>query len=110
MLHLRQPGKNELKHRLNHMFCTLRTSAAEPLLYGGSHVNPGNPRNIEASIRQKPLNVATRNREDFGLILTPYALERLLYRLSQSRDHDHFVLKGVPMGLRPSKVDENRFQ
>ena len=38
-------------------------------------MNPGNPRNIEASIRQKLLNVATRNREDFGLILTRYALE-----------------------------------
>jgi hypothetical protein len=46
-------------------------------------LNSGSPRNIAASIRQKLLNIATRNREDFGLILTRYAPERLLYRLSQ---------------------------
>jgi hypothetical protein len=53
------------------------------------------PRNVAASIRQKLLNIATRNREDFGLILTRYGLERLLYRISQSRYRDHFVLKGA---------------
>ena len=53
------------------------------------------PRNLSASIRQKLLNVAAREREDFGLILTRYALERLLYRLSQSRYCDRFVLKGA---------------
>ena len=58
-------------------------------------MNSGSPRNIAASIRQKLLNIATRNREDFGLILTRYALERLLYRLSQSNYRDHFVLKGA---------------
>ena len=58
-------------------------------------MNSGSPRNIAASIRQKLLNIATRNREDFSLILTRYALERLLYRLSQSSYRDHFVLKGA---------------
>ena len=58
-------------------------------------MNSGSPRNVAASIRQKLLNIATRNREDFGLILTRYALERLLYRLSQSSYRDHFVLKGA---------------
>jgi predicted nucleotidyltransferase component of viral defense system len=53
------------------------------------------PRNIAASIRQKLLNIATHEREDFGLILTRYALERLLYRLSQSRYGDQFILKGA---------------
>jgi hypothetical protein len=64
-------------------------------LFGGPLLNPGGPRNIAASIREKLLNIATRNREDFGLILTRYALERLLYRLSQSSYRDHFVLKGA---------------
>jgi predicted nucleotidyltransferase component of viral defense system len=58
-------------------------------------LNSGSPRNIAASIRQKLLNIATRNGEDFGVILTRYALERLLYRLSQSSYRDHFVLKGA---------------
>jgi hypothetical protein len=58
-------------------------------------LNSGSPRNIAASIRQKLLNIATRNREDFGLILTRYALERLRYRLSQSIYRDQFVLKGA---------------
>lgn len=53
------------------------------------------PRNLAASIRQKLLNIATRQREDFGLVLTRYALERLLYRVSQSRYCDRFVLKGA---------------
>jgi predicted nucleotidyltransferase component of viral defense system len=53
------------------------------------------PRNLPASIRQKLLNIARRQGEDFGLVLTRYALERLLYRLSQSRYCDQFVLKGA---------------
>jgi hypothetical protein len=56
-------------------------------------LNSGSPRNIAASIRQKLLNIATRNREDFSLILT--VVERLLYRLSESSYRDHFVLKGA---------------
>jgi len=43
-------------------------------LYGGSRVNSGCPRNIEASIGQKLLNVPTRNREDFSVVPTRYAL------------------------------------
>jgi predicted nucleotidyltransferase component of viral defense system len=58
-------------------------------------LKPSTPRNLAASIRQKLLNIATRQREDFGMILTRYALERLLYRLGQSRHCDQFVLKGA---------------
>jgi hypothetical protein len=58
-------------------------------------LKPSTPRNLAASIRQKLLNIATKRGEDFGLVLTRYALERLLYRLSQSRHRDQFVLKGA---------------
>jgi len=58
-------------------------------------LKPAAPRNLAASIRQKLLNLATRQGEDFGLVLTRYALERLLYRLSQSRHCDQFILKGA---------------
>lgn len=64
-------------------------------VHGGSCLKPAPPRNPAASIRQKLLNIATRQGEDFGLILTRYALERLLFRLSQSRYRDQFVLKGA---------------
>ncbi len=33
--------------------------------------------------------------EDFGLFLTKYGLERILFRLSQSRHRDVFILKGA---------------
>jgi hypothetical protein len=64
-------------------------------IHGGSCLKSAPPRNLAASIRQKLLNIATRQGEDFGLILTRYALERLLFRLSQSRYRDQFVLKGA---------------
>ena len=53
------------------------------------------PRNLAASVRQRLMNVARAQKEDFQLILTRYALERLLYRLSQSKYRDVFVLKGA---------------
>ena len=52
-------------------------------------------RNVAASVRQRLLNLARERREDFGLILTRYALERLLYRLSRSNHREQFVLKGA---------------
>jgi predicted nucleotidyltransferase component of viral defense system len=41
------------------------------------------------------MNVARKQNEDFQLVLTRYALERLLYRLSQSEHRDVFTLKGA---------------
>jgi predicted nucleotidyltransferase component of viral defense system len=55
--------------------------------------------NVAASIRQKLLNRSRERKEDFQLVLTRYALERLLYRLSQSKYADEFVLKGALMFL-----------
>jgi len=50
--------------------------------------------NLSASIRQRLLNLATERKEDFGLVVTRYGLERFLYRLSVSPHRDSFVLKG----------------
>ena len=62
-------------------------------------MKPVKSRITAASVRQKLLNLATSTGEDFGLVLTRYALERLLYRLSQSKYRDQFILKG-PMLFR----------
>ncbi len=48
-----------------------------------------------ASIRQKLLNLARDRNDDFGLILTKYGLERILFRLSKSKYREVFVLKGA---------------
>lgn len=53
------------------------------------------PRNLAASVRQKLFSRAQERREDFGLVLTKYGLERFLYRLSRSKYRDQFVLKGA---------------
>jgi hypothetical protein len=56
--------------------------------------NPA-PKNLPASIRQKLLDLARARKDDFGLILVKYGLERILYRLSRSTHRDAFVLKGA---------------
>ncbi|MGB8699390.1 MAG: nucleotidyl transferase AbiEii/AbiGii toxin family protein [Thermosynechococcaceae cyanobacterium] len=53
------------------------------------------PQNLAASVRQRLLNVAQAQQEDFQNVLTRYALERCLYRLDQSEHRDRFVLKGA---------------
>ena len=55
----------------------------------------GNARNVAASVRAKLLNIANREGSEFGLVLTRFALERLLYRLSESTYRDQFILKGA---------------
>ncbi len=52
-------------------------------------------KDIAASVRQRLLNIAKEQEEDFNLILTRYGLERMLYRLSQSEWRDKFLLKGA---------------
>ena len=51
--------------------------------------------NLAASVRQRLLNLARERKEDFGLLLTKYGLERVLYRISQSKHREGFVLKGA---------------
>ena len=51
--------------------------------------------NLSASVRQKLLNLSEKRKEPFDLLLVRYGIERLLYRLSQSRHADKFLLKGA---------------
>jgi len=51
--------------------------------------------NLVASIRQRLLNKSKENGEAFDFVLSHYAIERLLYRLSQSQHSKTFVLKGA---------------
>jgi predicted nucleotidyltransferase component of viral defense system len=52
-------------------------------------------RNVGASVRARLLDRARAQKADFQILLTRYALERLLYRLSVSDQRERFVLKGA---------------
>ena len=52
-------------------------------------------KNIGASVRARLLQIAQEKGQTFDLVLTRYAIERLLYRLSESPHADRFVLKGA---------------
>lgn len=56
---------------------------------------PERTRNIGASVRQRLLNLAHARGQPMELLLTRYALERLLHRLSLSPHRERFVLKGA---------------
>ena len=56
---------------------------------------PDLSRNIGASVRQRLLNLAHARGQSMELLLTRYALERLLHRLSLSPHRERFVLKGA---------------
>ena len=56
---------------------------------------PREPRNIGASVRARLLDRARAEKSDFQILLTRYALERLLYRLSVSEHRERFILKGA---------------
>jgi predicted nucleotidyltransferase component of viral defense system len=51
--------------------------------------------NLTASVRQRLQNISRVGKEPFDLVLSRYAVERLLYRLSQSTYADRFLLKGA---------------
>ena len=52
-------------------------------------------RNVAASVRARLLQLAKTSGQSFDLVLTRFALERLLFRLSQSPHADRFILKGA---------------
>ncbi len=52
-------------------------------------------KNVGASVRARLLQFAKASGQSFDLVLTRFALERLLYRLGQSPHADRFVLKGA---------------
>lgn len=51
--------------------------------------------NLAASVRARLLNVAKAQESDFNQVLVRFALERILYRLTQSKYADRFLLKGA---------------
>jgi predicted nucleotidyltransferase component of viral defense system len=52
-------------------------------------------KNVGASVRARLLQRSRDQRIDFQILLTRYALERLLYRLSRSDHRNRFILKGA---------------
>ncbi|MDE2299697.1 MAG: nucleotidyl transferase AbiEii/AbiGii toxin family protein [Burkholderiales bacterium] len=56
---------------------------------------PDRQRNVGASVRQRLLNLAHARGQSIELLLTRYALERRLHRLSLSQHRERFVLKGA---------------
>jgi hypothetical protein len=50
---------------------------------------------MAASVRGRLTQYARARSEDVQLVLRRYAIERLLFRLSQSDYRDRFVLKGA---------------
>ena len=54
-------------------------------------------RDLAASVHRRLLNHARATGRPFNEVLQYYALNRFLYRLSQSRHREHFILKGALM-------------
>lgn len=51
--------------------------------------------NVPDSVRQQLRNIARDTNENMQVVLSRYATERLMYRLSRSEYRDRFVLKGA---------------
>lgn len=60
-----------------------------------TRVRPPSQANLSASVRARLLNVAKAQGADFNQVLVRFALERILYRMSQSQHADRFLLKGA---------------
>jgi predicted nucleotidyltransferase component of viral defense system len=58
-------------------------------------MSPRPIRDMPASVKQRLLNLAKKRGEDFNFLLGRFAVERLLFRLSQSSHGEDFVLKGA---------------
>ena len=56
---------------------------------------PRETRHVGASVRARLLARARAEKTDYQIVLTRYALERLLYRLSVSTYRESFILKGA---------------
>ena len=53
------------------------------------------PRNMAASVRERLTQQARSRSANVQLVMTRYAIERLLYRLNLSQHRERFVLKGA---------------
>ena len=58
-------------------------------------------KDVGASVRARLLSIARQREQTFDLVLTRYAIERLLYRLAQSPHAHRFVLKGALLLTMP---------
>jgi nucleotidyltransferase AbiEii toxin of type IV toxin-antitoxin system len=58
-------------------------------------VNKHSPKNVSASVHQRLLNIAKHTQRPFSEVLQYFAMERFLYRLTQTKYVDSFVLKGA---------------
>ncbi len=58
-------------------------------------MSKASPSNLPASVRAQLQNLSKERDIPFDLILARFAVERLLYRLSQSAYANQFVLKGA---------------
>lgn len=56
---------------------------------------PPNQPNVAASVRARLLNLAKKQGVVFNQVLVRFALERILYRMTQSQHSDRFLLKGA---------------
>ena len=54
-----------------------------------------NTSNLAESVRARLLNVAKAQGVDFNQVLVRFALERVLYRMTQSQHANLFLLKGA---------------
>lgn len=61
--------------------------------------DPGEIKNVTASVHQRLLNWAKAHSAVFDLVLQRYAAERFLYRLGASSEVDRFTLKGALLFL-----------
>lgn len=64
-------------------------------------------KNIPVSVRQRLLNISRKDNRPFNELIQYYAMERFLYRLSQSDYADSFILKGA-LALQMRKTDKFR--
>ena len=58
-------------------------------------MNRRTPHNVSASVHQRLLNIVRETARPFDKVLQYFAMERLMYRLSQTKHADSFVLKGA---------------
>ena len=58
-------------------------------------MNRRTPHNVSAAVHQRLLNIARETARSFDEVLQYFAMERFLYRLSQTKHADSFVLKGA---------------
>lgn len=54
-------------------------------------------KDVAASVRQRLLNLAHERNEEFQLVLSRFAVERLLFRISHSIYRERFIVKGATL-------------